>query len=488
MNDHSLQPKSIRLRYRWSLLSIAVLVVSFSLLIGYGYRISEKPSLLSYPLLSVIHEIRTEANRVQDHLEGIAQNQISTKSAVPWQGLEQAVWHLDMMLGRPIDAQDSAAVGQIDERLQQLESLKFDLAAYRSAVGDYLGLRPVQVTGKLPSDVLNGFGELAREVDAIEATMNQRLNHEHRRFRLTFFGLTAFSLILVGIAGYLSWRFERQQIRIRSILTKANDELEGKVKARTQLLSRANDQLLREIEAHKKVEQKLLDHQTQLRRISSELLQTQEKERRQIATEIHDRIGQALAVTKIQLGALQAMLDNPSHLAPVEEIRALITQTIQDTRTLTFELSPPVLYELGLQAALEWLAEKLQNQSGLSVRISSNRYEEQLDIDRRVFLFQSVRELLFNVIKHANATMVDVQMVKMKDNVEIHVSDDGCGIDVANMDNPNKTHERGFGLFSIREQLRHYGGQLAFESEAGKGTQITIEMPLKAEHEKRNVR
>ena len=158
---------------------------------------------------------------------------------------------------------------------------------------------------------------------------------------------------------------------------------------------------MREIEERKIAEQALIDHQDRLRRLSTELLQTEERERRRIATEIHDRIGQTLAVTKIQLGALKAALESDKRAEMVEDIRQLITRTIKDTRTLTFELSPPVLYELGLQAALEWLAESIRQQSGLAVTVERDDSTPTLEIGRRVFLYQSVRELVLNVVKHA---------------------------------------------------------------------------------------
>lgn len=262
------------------------------------------------------------------------------------------------------------------------------------------------------------------------------------------------------------------------MLERSKDKLETQVDVRTRMLESANERLLFEIDEHKLAREKLLSYQKQLRRVTSDLLQTQEKERRRIATDIHDRIGQALAVAKIQLGALQAMLQDPSAAASVDEIRALVTQIIQDTRTLTFELSPPVLYELGLQAAIEWLAETVQKQSGLSVDVTGNQEDERLDTGRRVFLFQAVRELLFNVIKHANAQNVQVQLSNAPEHVTIKVSDDGRGSASLTMASQDSDQDHGFGLFSIREQLHHYGGQLTFESEVGKGACATIRMPL----------
>jgi signal transduction histidine kinase len=141
------------------------------------------------------------------------------------------------------------------------------------------------------------------EVDTLETVMVEKWNKERRQFRSIIVILSTFSLAMVGIAGFLFWRSERVQWRVQEMLAASNDELEAKVRDRTLKLLRANDKLLREIEEHNNAERKLLQYQKQLRRLTSELLQTQEKERRRIATDIHDRIGQALAVAKIQLGA-----------------------------------------------------------------------------------------------------------------------------------------------------------------------------------------
>ena len=202
-----------------------------------------------------------------------------------------------------------------------------------------------------------------------------------------------------------------QRVCAEQALKESHDELETRVAQRTEMLElTAKDQLLLEVEERKKYEQELLGYQQRLRHLSSELLQTEERERRRIAIEIHDRIGQSLAVNKIQLGALQAEVDSQDLKTKIEDIRALLSQTIRDTRTLTFELSPPVLYELGLQAALEWLAEIVRKQNGLKVDVAGDGSDRKLDAEKRVLLFRTCRELLLNVVKHAGAKRTRVSL------------------------------------------------------------------------------
>ena len=269
-----------------------------------------------------------------------------------------------------------------------------------------------------------------------------------------------------------------QRICAEQALKESHEELEKRVDQRTEMLQRAKDQLQLEVEVRKKKEQELLGYQQRLRHLSSELLQTEERERRRIATEIHDRIGQSLAVNKIQLGSLQAEIDSQDLKTKIEYIRELLSQTIRDTRTLTFELSPPVLYELGLQAALEWLAEIVRKQSGLKVDVAGDGSDQRLDAEKRVLLFRICRELLFNVVKHAGANRARLSLRGDGAAIMVKISDDGTGFDPELLQTGYDPFERGFGLFSIREQLQHHGGTFEVDYGPGRGSEMTIVMPL----------
>jgi PAS domain S-box-containing protein len=269
-----------------------------------------------------------------------------------------------------------------------------------------------------------------------------------------------------------------QRVCAEQALKVAYRELEDRVRQRTEMLTLANEQMLREIEERKYAEQALIDHQERLRYLSTELLQTGERERRRIATEIHDRIGQTLAVTKIQLGALKAALEPDDKVELVDDIRQLITRTIKDTRTLTFELSPPVLYELGLQAALEWLAGSIRQHTGLIVIVERDGPVPELKLGRRVFLYQAVRELTFNVIKHSGAEKAVIKISGSPSAVNVQVIDNGRWNDPSNKTTEENQPELGFGLFSIREQIQYYGGHIEVIPLPDRGTQASITMPI----------
>lgn len=234
--------------------------------------------------------------------------------------------------------------------------------------------------------------------------------------------------------------------------------------------------------ARKRDEEDLRSYQEKLRSLSSELLLAEERQRRRIATDIHDRIGHALAVTSMKLRGLKEKASSPDTLEAVHVITDLIDQLIRDTQTLTFSLSPPVLYDLGLEAATDWLAEETRNQHGLNVSFSSDLEDRYIDNTTRVLVFQAIRELLFNVVKHAGAGLARIRITCRGDELVTVIEDDGCGFEPA--DTVSRGAKKGgYGLFSIRERLTSLGGSLLVESAPGRGTKITMISPMTQEKE-----
>ena len=216
--------------------------------------------------------------------------------------------------------------------------------------------------------------------------------------------------------------------------------------------------------------------QEQLKSLASQLSLAEEKERRRIATELHDNVGQILAAAKMKLGGLRGKLCTNEIEKNIAEAKRLCERAIAFTRSLTFQLSPPVLYEVGLEAAVEWLARNLEEQHGIRAEVSKDQEPKPLDDDIRVLLFQSVRELFNNVVRHARADRVRVSIERGPKGIRIVVEDDGTGFDVSAWGESD-----GFGLFNIRERLTSVGGGFALRSSAGKGTRIVITAPLKSD-------
>jgi PAS domain S-box-containing protein len=240
-------------------------------------------------------------------------------------------------------------------------------------------------------------------------------------------------------------------------------------------------EIILDITERKKAEQKLIDYQAKLKSLASQLTLAEERERRRLATELHDRISQALVVSKIKLDALRKLGRSRKLNKALEDVCNSIDQTIQDTKTLTFDLGSPVLHELGFETAVsEWLTNRIQKKHGITVEFEDDGKPKPLDDDVRILLFRDVRELLTNVAKHSSAHKVKVSIRKVGSEIHISVEDDGWGFDTKKAA-ATAVRNGGFGLFSIRERLGQLGGHLEIESEPGCGTKATLVAPLKQE-------
>jgi len=236
--------------------------------------------------------------------------------------------------------------------------------------------------------------------------------------------------------------------------------------------------LVRDIGERKRADKKIRKYQERLRNLSMEMSLFQERERRQIAVDLHDHIGQNLAFAKMKLGGVLETA-HPGNLAEsLKEIYTLIDQTIRDTRSLVFVLRPPVLYELGFEAGIDWFVERFQQEHGIHVDCEYDPVSLPLDEDMRIVLFQIVRELLVNVAKHAQANHVRVTIRRVSSHIRIGVADNGVGFNPALLSTA-KGERGGFGLFSIRERMNHLGGELHIFSDARSGTRVVLRVPMK---------
>ena len=232
----------------------------------------------------------------------------------------------------------------------------------------------------------------------------------------------------------------------------------------------------RDITERKKAEARLEAYQHELRSLASELILTEARERKKIASLIHDRVGQALSLSRIKLGILNSHPLPGEEKKTVGEIVTLINQIIQDTRSLIFTISSPLLYDLGLGAALERLAEQFDSEHDMQFTFSGPETMEKIDIDISLLLFDAVKELLMNAVKHSEAKRVLISMRIDDSRVILAVRDDGVGFDVHHAGNGGKK-TGGFGLFSIRERLDTIGGSFTVNAGAG-GSEILLNAPI----------
>lgn len=232
-----------------------------------------------------------------------------------------------------------------------------------------------------------------------------------------------------------------------------------------------------DITARKRMERENDSYQERLRSMASEMSLVEERERRQLATALHDQVGQVLALAKIRLGEMRESGSLDACRCLSEEVRQLLEQAIGTSRSLTFELSPPVLFELGFEPALRALCENFQQQYDLRFEFADDRQPKPLADDMRILLFRAVRELLVNIVKHARAASCRVSCERDDGRILIVVADNGCGFEPT-AQSAHSPDSLGFGLFSIRERLHYLGGGMTIESSPGQGTTVILAAPL----------
>ena len=213
-------------------------------------------------------------------------------------------------------------------------------------------------------------------------------------------------------------------------LQEAHRSLERQVKERTEDLARANEQLSRRVEEYAEAQARIERYQAQLRRLASQLAAVEARERRAIAADLHDHIGQALAFIKMNVAQLQANATFCGFEDQIADTLVLINQTIRYTRDLTSQISPPVLYELGLSSALRWLGENAQIKHKIAVTVEAPTAHRRLADEISATVFKSVQELLTNVVKHAGAHSVLIRLEVSATGLCVEVSDDGSGFEV----------------------------------------------------------
>ncbi len=217
----------------------------------------------------------------------------------------------------------------------------------------------------------------------------------------------------------------------------------------------------------------------QLRELASALTLAEQRERQRVSQVLHDHVQQMLH--GIQLRTHLLILDAPPNTHPglqehLQAIQELTEEAIQATRTLTVELSPPVLRVEGLTAAFRWLSDHMAEMHTLDVDVEVEGDCQLYSSELSVLLFQVARELLFNVVKHAQVKRAQLSLQEKDDMVIVRVLDQGIGFDLVNRDQPRRKIG-GFGLASIEERLNLFGGQVALESQPGQGTSVTLTVP-----------
>ncbi len=244
-------------------------------------------------------------------------------------------------------------------------------------------------------------------------------------------------------------------------LRQANEYLEQRVRERTVDLQHLTEQL--EQSRH------------ELRKLASELVMSEERERKRIAGVLHDDIAQTLAAARMRLDLLQSIPSDHKDQQTLQEVKTFLVQSIRETRALMTDIGNPLLFDLGLKAACEALANRLMERHPVRIHCDIPDAYKHLDPDVKTILYQVVRELLNNIAKHSQAQNAHVMIYMEDGHFRVQVTDDGVGFDPRALGAP--TAEGGYGLYSIRERLIVIDGSLRIDSAPGTGTVVTAILP-----------
>jgi PAS domain S-box-containing protein len=260
-------------------------------------------------------------------------------------------------------------------------------------------------------------------------------------------------------------------------LRSAREDLEQRVSARTAELTSANDALSAEITVRRRAEMDLEDHRRQLRELASQQTLSEEDQRHELSVQLHDTIGQELAMARLRLEQLR---DGPPskrdrHLKVASDLLEAATHHVH---SLTHELGATVLYQLGLPAALRSLGNYVAEQHEVAFSFVQQGEYVRLDKAIEVQLYRAARELVYNVLKHAQATTIAIQLDISNVSIALHVCDDGCGFPPDECPVEHRPTKGSFGLFSIREKMTILGGRLDIVAGPVRGTVATVTIPL----------
>jgi CheY-like chemotaxis protein len=249
-------------------------------------------------------------------------------------------------------------------------------------------------------------------------------------------------------------------------------------------LYRINRALQEEIAERRIAEQRVVERTAQvdqlvrqLRALASELTQAEQRERKRLATILHDYIQQLLVSAQMQLASIRREPMSERAFSVAQQVDSILKEALDASRSLTVELSPPILQEAGLGAALKWLASRLGEKHNLRVNVQVDTHCEPATEEQRFLLFECARELLFNTVKHARVDEASIQLTRSTERrVQLVVADRGAGFDLELQRNSHNEHPT-FGLFSIQQRLEHLGGRMEIDTAPGRGVRVVLSAP-----------
>ncbi|MEX2581526.1 MAG: chemotaxis protein CheB [Verrucomicrobiales bacterium] len=320
---------------------------------------------------------------------------------------------------------------------------------------------PGEIDGRLVYELNQGQWDIPKLRRLLEEILPENKAMEDYELEHEFEGLGQRVLLLNA----------RRIDHLQLILLAIEDITERKQKR--QALEQSHDELDRQV--RQRTAQ--LHQQTQrLQHLVRELSSAEQRERKRMAAVLHDELQQLLVSIKMQLNTARGGVPDTKAVASIDAAVQTVEKALETTRTLVRQMTPTVLYEQGLIPALNWLRDEMSRRHGLNVKIVADEGESPLHEQTSVILFDGVREMLFNIVKHAGVNEAEVTVHRDRDRLQVEVRDEGAGFDVDA--EAARVGKSGFGLFSLGERLKALGGDCSIESAPDQGTRVRMEVPL----------
>jgi len=247
---------------------------------------------------------------------------------------------------------------------------------------------------------------------------------------------------------------EKERLLYELLRTKA--ELENLVEAKNAALSHSNEEM---------------------NKIAFQLVWAEERKRERIAAELHDQVGQSLLLAKMKLDALTENILTDSLRSYAEEVDFLLSTSIRDIRELTFKMRPTILDNAEIATALEYLCSSMGDDYSLQIDFKNDGQPKPMSAEVRYSLYQAVRELLLNIVKHAGADKAQLSLQTENQTLVVLVEDNGVGFSNPE-DRPRHSDICGYDLYNVKQRMGFMGGSFTVESEPGTGTRVTLTVPL----------
>jgi signal transduction histidine kinase len=295
-----------------------------------------------------------------------------------------------------------------------------------------------------------------------------------------------FGIVLIWVSVW----FKLERLRTQERLEQMNDELEIRVRQRTQELEDTNRNLQAEIREREKTEQALRAHeaaleqsqealqrsQEDLERLAGDLLTAQEDERRRIAHDLHDDVNQRLALLALDVRGMEQKAADESEWVRTG-LHSLLVRTVQlsdDIRAMAYQFHPSILDDLGLAAALQHLIDDFSTRTGVKTVLVCQELPKTLSEGVATVFYRVVQESLSNIAKHAKACRVEIELIADEQTLDLSIRDNGNGF---NLESAGR-HRSGMGLMNMKERVRSVRGTFDLWSETGRGTQIRVTVPM----------